>query len=70
MCQSFGELSKPSLLSPATSADRFYRIDKAQEHLHYVTEICQEEVFILDHDGLAGGPATGMPDLVVEPNSG
>uniref|UniRef100_A0AAZ3RWF9 Diacylglycerol kinase n=1 Tax=Oncorhynchus tshawytscha TaxID=74940 RepID=A0AAZ3RWF9_ONCTS len=58
------------LLSPATSADRFYRIDKAQEHLHYVTEICQEEVFILDHDGLAGGPATGMPDLVVEPNSG
>uniref|UniRef100_A0AAZ3S197 Diacylglycerol kinase n=1 Tax=Oncorhynchus tshawytscha TaxID=74940 RepID=A0AAZ3S197_ONCTS len=59
-----------TLLSPATSADRFYRIDKAQEHLHYVTEICQEEVFILDHDGLAGGPATGMPDLVVEPNSG
>uniref|UniRef100_A0A674A1A2 Diacylglycerol kinase n=1 Tax=Salmo trutta TaxID=8032 RepID=A0A674A1A2_SALTR len=57
-------LSKQSLLSPATSADRFYRIDKAQEHLHYVTEICQEEVFILDHDGLAGGPATGMPDLV------
>uniref|UniRef100_A0A8C7UT93 Diacylglycerol kinase n=1 Tax=Oncorhynchus mykiss TaxID=8022 RepID=A0A8C7UT93_ONCMY len=54
----------------STSADRFYRIDKAQEHLHYVTEICQEEVFILDHDGLAGGPATGMPDLVVEPNSG
>uniref|UniRef100_A0A674EEC4 Diacylglycerol kinase n=1 Tax=Salmo trutta TaxID=8032 RepID=A0A674EEC4_SALTR len=54
----------------STSADRFYRIDKAQEHLHYVTEICQEEVFILDHGGLAGGPATGMPDLVVEPNSG
>uniref|UniRef100_A0A4W5MFK7 Diacylglycerol kinase n=1 Tax=Hucho hucho TaxID=62062 RepID=A0A4W5MFK7_9TELE len=50
----------------STSADRFYRIDKAQEHLHYVTEICQEEVFILDHDGLAGGQATGMPDLVVE----
>uniref|UniRef100_A0A4W5MIW8 Diacylglycerol kinase n=1 Tax=Hucho hucho TaxID=62062 RepID=A0A4W5MIW8_9TELE len=63
-------LSKQSVLSPATSADRFYRIDKAQEHLHYVTEICQEEVFILDHDGLAGGQATGMPDLVVEPNSG
>uniref|UniRef100_A0A4W5JQM0 Diacylglycerol kinase n=1 Tax=Hucho hucho TaxID=62062 RepID=A0A4W5JQM0_9TELE len=54
----------------STSVERFYRIDKAQEHLHYVTEICQEEVFILDHDGLAAGPATGMPDLVVEPNSG
>uniref|UniRef100_A0A8C7IJT2 Diacylglycerol kinase n=1 Tax=Oncorhynchus kisutch TaxID=8019 RepID=A0A8C7IJT2_ONCKI len=50
----------------STSADRFYRIDKAQEHLHYVTEICQEEVFILDHGGLAGGPATGMPDLVLK----
>ncbi|MFT7812640.1 diacylglycerol kinase iota isoform X2 [Arapaima gigas] len=53
----------------STSADRFYRIDKAQEHLHFVTEICQDEVFILDH----GAPATeqgscpGMPDVVVEP---
>ncbi|KAL0962741.1 hypothetical protein UPYG_G00344710 [Umbra pygmaea] len=54
----------------STSADRFYRIDKAQEHLHYVTEICQDEVFILDHEGSVGAPATGMPDLVVEPSSG
>ncbi|XP_057710610.1 diacylglycerol kinase iota isoform X9 [Corythoichthys intestinalis] len=53
----------------STSADRFYRIDKAQEHLHFVTEICQEEVFILDHDSppVSSG---GMPDLVVEPNAG
>uniref|UniRef100_A0A3P8V571 Diacylglycerol kinase n=1 Tax=Cynoglossus semilaevis TaxID=244447 RepID=A0A3P8V571_CYNSE len=51
-----------------TSADRFYRIDKAQEHLHFVTEICQDEVFILDHDGPVGSQAssTGMPDLVVD----
>uniref|UniRef100_A0A8C2K4Y3 Diacylglycerol kinase n=1 Tax=Cyprinus carpio TaxID=7962 RepID=A0A8C2K4Y3_CYPCA len=41
------------ILFPATSADRFYRIDKAQEHLHFVTEICQEEVFILDHEAPA-----------------
>ncbi|XP_064199375.1 diacylglycerol kinase iota isoform X2 [Anguilla rostrata] len=53
----------------STSADRFYRIDKAQEHLHFVTEICQDEVFILDHEAPAGG-APGMPDLVVEPSSG
>ncbi|XP_035283182.1 diacylglycerol kinase iota isoform X2 [Anguilla anguilla] len=53
----------------STSADRFYRIDKAQEHLHFVTEICQDEVFILDHEAAAGG-APGMPDLVVEPSSG
>lgn len=87
--------------SSATSADRFYRIDKAQvesplgfsgvqphgtrknknsegfhsdlqEHLHFVTEICQDEVFILDHEGppVSQGPSTGMPDLVVEPAAG
>ncbi|XP_061922425.1 diacylglycerol kinase iota isoform X4 [Entelurus aequoreus] len=58
--------------SAATSADRFYRIDKAQEHLHFVTEICQDEVFILDQEVPAGGhgSSTGMPDLVVEPSAG
>lgn len=42
-----------------------------QEHLHFVTEICQEEVFILDHEGpvVSQGSSTGMPDLVVEPAS-
>ncbi|KAG7232649.1 hypothetical protein INR49_008271 [Caranx melampygus] len=70
--------SSSSRLSPnwsfldSTSADRFYRIDKAQEHLHFVTEICQDEVFILDHEGPTGsqGTSTGMPDLVVEPTAG
>uniref|UniRef100_A0A1A7WD70 Diacylglycerol kinase n=1 Tax=Iconisemion striatum TaxID=60296 RepID=A0A1A7WD70_9TELE len=69
--------SSTSRLSPnwsfldSTSADRFYRIDKAQEHLHFVTEICQDEVFILDHEGPLGqGSSSGMPDLVVEPTSG
>ncbi|XP_059360779.1 diacylglycerol kinase iota-like isoform X5 [Carassius carassius] len=56
----------------STSADRLYRIDKAQEHLHFVTEICQEEVFILDHEAPAVRQVQvpGMPDVVVEPNSG
>ncbi|XP_035536222.1 diacylglycerol kinase iota [Morone saxatilis] len=70
--------SSTSRLSPnwsfldSTSADRFYRIDKAQEHLHFVTEICQDEVFILDHEGpvVSQGATTGMPDLVVEPITG
>ncbi|KAG7456009.1 hypothetical protein MATL_G00247230 [Megalops atlanticus] len=53
----------------STSADRFYRIDKAQEHLHFVTEICQDEVFILDHEAPVVG-VPGMPDLVVEPSTG
>ncbi|XP_029017467.1 diacylglycerol kinase iota isoform X3 [Betta splendens] len=70
--------SSSSRLSPnwsfldSTSADRFYRIDKAQEHLHFVTEICQDELFILDHEVpvASQGPSTGMPDLVVEPTAG
>uniref|UniRef100_A0A8C1XY12 Diacylglycerol kinase n=1 Tax=Cyprinus carpio TaxID=7962 RepID=A0A8C1XY12_CYPCA len=32
----------------STTADRFYRIDRGQEHLNYVTEISQDELFILD----------------------
>nr|XP_015208808.1 PREDICTED: diacylglycerol kinase iota-like [Lepisosteus oculatus] len=42
-----------------------------QEHLHFVTEISQDEIFILDPEVLgqpSGGP--GMPDVVVEPSSG
>uniref|UniRef100_A0A670YNC5 Diacylglycerol kinase n=1 Tax=Pseudonaja textilis TaxID=8673 RepID=A0A670YNC5_PSETE len=57
----------------ATSADRFYRIDRSQEHLHFVTEISQDEIFILDPELGAAQPAgtpPGMPDLVVEQASG
>ncbi|XP_053321248.1 diacylglycerol kinase iota isoform X4 [Spea bombifrons] len=57
----------------ATSADRFYRIDRSQEHLHFVTEISQDEIFILDPKTAGsppGGASTGMPDLVVEQPSG
>lgn len=32
----------------STTADRFYRIDRAQEHLNYILEISHEEIFILD----------------------
>ncbi|KAL2093424.1 hypothetical protein ACEWY4_010736 [Coilia grayii] len=51
----------------STTADRFYRIDRAQEHLNYVTEIAQEEVFILDPELVAKetvGTSPGMPHLV------
>uniref|UniRef100_A0A8C1Y3B7 Diacylglycerol kinase n=1 Tax=Cyprinus carpio TaxID=7962 RepID=A0A8C1Y3B7_CYPCA len=41
-CEYFFSLSSP------TTADRFYRIDRGQEHLNYVTEISQDELFILD----------------------
>uniref|UniRef100_A0A3B4EIT4 Diacylglycerol kinase n=1 Tax=Pygocentrus nattereri TaxID=42514 RepID=A0A3B4EIT4_PYGNA len=51
----------------ATTADRFYRIDRAQEHLHYVTEISQDELFILDPELVVTetvSTSPGMPDLV------
>uniref|UniRef100_A0A8C4MBP9 Diacylglycerol kinase n=1 Tax=Equus asinus asinus TaxID=83772 RepID=A0A8C4MBP9_EQUAS len=56
-----------------TSADRFYRIDRSQEHLHFVMEISQDEIFILDPDMVLSqqaGTPPGMPDLVVEQASG
>uniref|UniRef100_A0A803TMM5 Diacylglycerol kinase n=1 Tax=Anolis carolinensis TaxID=28377 RepID=A0A803TMM5_ANOCA len=71
----FPRVSSVQRLSPrwcfldATSADRFYRIDRSQEHLHFVTEISQDEIFILDPELVATQPAgtpPGMPDLVVE----
>lgn len=34
----------------ATTAERFFRIDKAQEHLHYITDISSEDLYILDPD--------------------
>ncbi|RWS26051.1 eye-specific diacylglycerol kinase-like protein, partial [Leptotrombidium deliense] len=30
------------------TAERFFRIDRAQEHLHYVVDICNDDLFILD----------------------
>uniref|UniRef100_A0A7N6A3L7 Diacylglycerol kinase n=1 Tax=Anabas testudineus TaxID=64144 RepID=A0A7N6A3L7_ANATE len=52
----------------ATTADRFYRIDRAQEHLNYVSEISQEEIFILDPELVVmtsvGTSPSVMPDLV------
>ncbi|XP_077370596.1 diacylglycerol kinase zeta-like isoform X2 [Festucalex cinctus] len=52
----------------STTADRFYRIDRAQEHLNYVSEISHEELFILDPELIitmtVGTSPTTIPDLV------
>ncbi|XP_026094426.1 diacylglycerol kinase zeta-like isoform X2 [Carassius auratus] len=48
----------------STTADRFYRIDHGQEHLSYVTEISQDELFILDPELVTketAGMSPGMP---------
>ncbi|XP_047433051.1 diacylglycerol kinase zeta-like isoform X3 [Mugil cephalus] len=52
----------------STTADRFYRIDRAQEHLNFVSEISQEEIFILDPELVVtttvGTSPSHIPDLV------
>ncbi|KAJ8272349.1 hypothetical protein COCON_G00112080 [Conger conger] len=51
----------------STTADRFYRIDRAQEHLNYVTEISQDELYVLDPELVVTesvSTSPGMPDLV------
>ncbi|XP_054885400.1 diacylglycerol kinase zeta isoform X2 [Poeciliopsis prolifica] len=55
-----------------TTADRFYRIDRAQEHLNYVTEISQDELYILDPELVAKetvGTSPNMPDQFSYPSS-
>ncbi|XP_039214415.1 diacylglycerol kinase zeta isoform X4 [Crotalus tigris] len=56
----------------STTADRFYRIDRAQEHLNYVTEITQDELFVLDPELVRTqtvGTSPAMPDLVDVPST-
>ncbi|XP_066523267.1 diacylglycerol kinase zeta isoform X2 [Hoplias malabaricus] len=72
-CDENSETVKIPKLSPkwcfldSTTADRFYRIDRAQEHLNYVTEISQDELFILDPELVTKetvGTSPGMPGKV------
>uniref|UniRef100_A0A3Q3QT93 Diacylglycerol kinase n=1 Tax=Monopterus albus TaxID=43700 RepID=A0A3Q3QT93_MONAL len=60
-----------NFLVPPSVSPLFITIS-CSEHLHFVTEICQDEVFILDHEApvVSQGSSTGMPDLVVEPTAG
>ncbi|ESO87278.1 hypothetical protein LOTGIDRAFT_107128, partial [Lottia gigantea] len=44
------ELSPKWCFLDSTTAERFFRIDKAQEHLHYITDISSEDLYILDPD--------------------
>ncbi|XP_026877231.2 diacylglycerol kinase zeta isoform X1 [Electrophorus electricus] len=70
------QLSPKWCFLDSTTADRFYRIDRAQEHLNYVTEISQDELFILDPEMVTKetvGTSPGMPgttDVVEECSNG
>uniref|UniRef100_A0A8B9S1X5 Diacylglycerol kinase n=1 Tax=Accipiter nisus TaxID=211598 RepID=A0A8B9S1X5_9AVES len=54
-------------------AHDLFLVSLQQEHLHFVTEISQDEIFILDPELVMSqqvGTPPGMPDLVVEQASG
>ncbi|KAJ8032548.1 Diacylglycerol kinase zeta [Holothuria leucospilota] len=70
-----------SSLSPSwcfldsTTADRFFRIDRSQEHLHYITDISSDDLYVLDPERTKPSPLTGeqkagsMPDLLAQEGS-
>ena len=57
----------------ATTAERFFRIDRAQEHLHYVTDISSESLYILDpelqqsasHGVMLARHSSSTPDVIL-----
>lgn len=46
------------LIDTACTAEHFFRIDRAQEHLHYICDIAVDELYILDQD--EGSAALGL----------
>ncbi|XP_073460385.1 diacylglycerol kinase zeta isoform X3 [Aquarana catesbeiana] len=56
----------------STTADRFYRIDRAQEHLNYVLEICQDELYVLDPELIitqSVGTSPALPNSKDQPTN-
>ncbi|CAI9564459.1 unnamed protein product [Staurois parvus] len=56
----------------STTADRFYRIDRAQEHLNFVLEICQDELYVLDPELIitqSVGTSPAMPNSRDQPTN-
>ena len=35
-------------MSSACTAERYFRVDRAQEHLHYLTDIASDALYVLD----------------------
>ena len=44
----------------ATTAERFFRIDRSQENLHYITDISSEDLYILDPDFISSNRISGV----------
>lgn len=44
----------------STTAERFFRIDRSQENLHYITDISSEDLYILDPDFITSNRHSGF----------
>ncbi|XP_055681925.1 uncharacterized protein LOC129789281 isoform X2 [Lutzomyia longipalpis] len=44
------KLSSEWCFVDSCTAERFFRVDRAQEHLHYITDIANDALYILDQD--------------------
>ncbi|XP_071942774.1 diacylglycerol kinase zeta-like isoform X4 [Antedon mediterranea] len=52
----------------STTADRFFRIDRGQEQLHYITDISSDDLYVLDPERTSAEPIKrgSMPDLITQ----
>ncbi|XP_070538352.1 diacylglycerol kinase zeta-like isoform X4 [Ptychodera flava] len=51
----------------STTADRFFRVDRSQEHLHYITDISSDDLYVLDPELTIPSNTTvqdTMPDIL------
>lgn len=59
------KLSSDWCFVDSCTAERFFRVDRAQEHLHYLTDIANESLYVLDQDSPTM-PPTPEDELLVQ----
>lgn len=59
------KLSSDWCFVDSCTAERFFRVDRAQEHLHYLTDIANESLYVLDQDSPTM-PSTPEDEIVVQ----
>lgn len=49
----------------ACTTERFFRIDRGQEQLHYVTDVAGEAVYVLDEDAVQQSEGKAGPSQIM-----
>ncbi|XP_052808073.1 diacylglycerol kinase zeta-like isoform X3 [Mya arenaria] len=65
----YSPLSKKWCYLDSTTAERFFRIDRSQENLHYITDISSEDLFILDPEMTLKGHTNNNIEGQLDKNS-